>query len=58
MADRMPAVALLFEDKDLGNHLRDALQECGARIVYDTSLASFARDALLAASAHDASDVS
>ncbi|HEV7777331.1 MAG TPA: chemotaxis protein CheB [Luteibacter sp.] len=51
MSERTPAVALLFEDKDLGNHLRVALQECGARIVYDTSLASFASEALLAASA-------
>ncbi len=51
MVEKVPAVALLFDDKELGNHLRDALQECGARIVYDTSLASFARDALLAASA-------
>jgi two-component system chemotaxis response regulator CheB/chemosensory pili system protein ChpB (putative protein-glutamate methylesterase) len=51
MNDRRAAVALLFDDSDLGGQLREALSELGARIVYDAGLASFDRDALVAAAA-------
>jgi chemosensory pili system protein ChpB (putative protein-glutamate methylesterase) len=51
MADRLPAIALLFEDVELSAHLRDALHELGAKIVYEGSLAAFSREELLASSA-------
>src|SRR6185437_10417683 len=35
MTDTPPAVALLFDDTELGGHLRDALHERGARIVHE-----------------------
>lgn len=46
MADAAPAVALLFDDAQLGAHLRDALQERGARIVHEGTLAGLTREAL------------
>ncbi|KAF1006664.1 MAG: Chemotaxis response regulator protein-glutamate methylesterase [Luteibacter sp.] len=42
MAERGTAVALLFDDATLSAHLRDALLEQGASIVYASDLASFA----------------
>lgn len=36
-----PAVALLFDDTELGGHLREALQQRGARIVHEGGVAGF-----------------
>ncbi|MBD8898034.1 chemotaxis protein CheB [Rhodanobacter sp. DHG33] len=41
MAEALPAVALLFDDAALGSHLREALQERGARIVHEGNVAGF-----------------
>ncbi|MDA3914240.1 MAG: hypothetical protein PF446_08690 [Oleiagrimonas sp.] len=41
-----PAVALLFEDAELGAHLRKALLETGARIVFEGPAARATRDDL------------
>ncbi len=41
MLDAQPAVALLFDDAELGGHLRQVLQERGAQIVHEGSVASF-----------------
>lgn len=41
MAETLPAVALLFDDAGLGSHLRQALQERGARIVHEGAVAGF-----------------
>lgn len=41
MVDRQPAVALLFDEAELGAQLRGALEEHGARIVHEGSLAAF-----------------
>jgi len=46
MAETGPAIALLFGDSELGGHLREALQEHGARIVHEGSIAGFNRQAL------------
>lgn len=46
-----PAVALLFEDAGLGEHLRSALLERGARIVHEGALGSLAPAQLLAVDA-------
>ncbi|TBR40186.1 MULTISPECIES: chemotaxis protein CheB [Dyella] len=51
MADAAPAVALLFDDVELGGHLREALRERGARIVHEGTLAALTRDALASAGA-------
>lgn len=50
MAERGTAVALLFDDATLSAHLRDALLEHGASIVYASDLASFAPAELVGAS--------
>lgn len=52
MADPAPAVALLFDDGELGGQLRTALQEHGARIVHEGGVASLSR-ALLQESGAD-----
>jgi len=41
MAEARPSVALLFDDAELGGHLRQVLQEHGARIVHEGAVASF-----------------
>ncbi|WP_266169707.1 chemotaxis protein CheB [Dyella subtropica] len=51
MAESAPAVALLFDDAELGAHLREALRERGARIVHEGTLATLSRDVLLGAGA-------
>ena len=46
MTNVSPAVALLFDDSELGGHLRDALQERGARIVHEGEVSSLSRELL------------
>jgi len=46
MTDAAPAVALLFDDTDLGGHLREALHERGARIVHEGAVSSLSRELL------------
>ncbi|HEV7122441.1 MAG TPA: chemotaxis protein CheB [Rhodanobacter sp.] len=46
MTDASPAVALLFDDTELGGHLRDALLERGARIVHEGEVSSLSRELL------------
>ncbi|MBA2077781.1 MAG: hypothetical protein BGP10_16720 [Rhodanobacter sp. 68-29] len=41
MDEARPSVALLFDDAELGGHLRQVLQEHGARIVHEGTLAGF-----------------
>ena len=41
MVDARVAVALLFDDAELGGQLREALQEHGARIVHEGPVAGF-----------------
>ncbi|WP_426663090.1 chemotaxis protein CheB [Rhodanobacter aciditrophus] len=41
MAEARPSVALLFDDAELGGHLRQVLQEHGARIVHEGNVAGF-----------------
>ena len=41
-----PAVALLFDDTELGGQLREALHERGARIVHEGGVASLSRELL------------
>ncbi|MEW9624045.1 chemotaxis protein CheB [Rhodanobacter geophilus] len=41
MVEARPAVALLFDDAELGGHLRQVLQEHGANIVHEGTVASF-----------------
>ncbi|MDE2279628.1 MAG: chemotaxis protein CheB, partial [Xanthomonadaceae bacterium] len=41
MVETQPSVALLFDDAELGAHLRQVLQECGARIVHEGAVAGF-----------------
>lgn len=43
MTDAAPAVALLFDDLDLGAQLRDALQKRGAHIVHEGGIASLSQ---------------
>jgi chemosensory pili system protein ChpB (putative protein-glutamate methylesterase) len=43
MTEMIPAVALLFDDTELGGQLREALHERGARIVHEGGLASLDR---------------
>jgi two-component system chemotaxis response regulator CheB/chemosensory pili system protein ChpB (putative protein-glutamate methylesterase) len=46
MIDTPPAVALLFDDSELGGQLRDALHERGARIVHEGGVAGLSRELL------------
>lgn len=46
MTDTVPAVALLFDDTDLGGQVREALQERGARIVHEGVVSSLSRELL------------
>jgi len=46
MTESGPGIALLFGDGELGSQLRIALQEHGARIVHEGSVASLSRDLL------------
>jgi two-component system chemotaxis response regulator CheB/chemosensory pili system protein ChpB (putative protein-glutamate methylesterase) len=46
MAEAVPAVALLFDDEGLGEQLRAALQERGARIVHEGPLKDLNRQLL------------
>ncbi|MDE3211231.1 MAG: chemotaxis protein CheB, partial [Pseudomonadota bacterium] len=46
MTEQVPAVALLFDDTELGAHLRSALSECGARIVHEGDMATLSRELL------------
>ncbi len=46
MTDRPPAVALLFDDSELGGQLRAALHERGARIVHEGGVSGFSREVL------------
>ena len=43
MAETATAVALLFDDVELGGQLRDALRERGARIVHEGALSTLSR---------------
>lgn len=47
MTDSAPAVALLFDDTELGTQLREALHERGARIVHEGGVSSLTRELLL-----------
>lgn len=51
MTESGPGIALLFGDGELGGQLRLALQEHGARIVHEGSMASLNRDLLMASGA-------
>lgn len=44
MTEPTPAVALLFDDTELGDQLRDALHERGARIVHEGKVATFSKE--------------
>ena len=46
MTDATPAVALLFDDTELGGQLRDALQDRGARIVHEGEVSGLSRELL------------
>ncbi|MDW2980542.1 chemotaxis protein CheB [Rhodanobacter sp. KK11] len=46
MTDTGSAVALLFDDTELGSQLREALRERGARIVHEGGVASLSRELL------------
>ncbi|WP_426700649.1 chemotaxis protein CheB [Rhodanobacter sp. Col0626] len=46
MSDTAPAVALLFDDTELGSHLREALHERGARIVHEGEVSGLSRELL------------
>jgi chemosensory pili system protein ChpB (putative protein-glutamate methylesterase) len=46
MIEAAPAVALLFDDTELGGHLREALHERGARIVHEGGVSSLSRELL------------
>ncbi|MBD8872425.1 chemotaxis protein CheB [Rhodanobacter sp. DHB23] len=41
MVEALPSVALLFDDAELGGHLRQTLQERGARILHEGAVAGF-----------------
>lgn len=51
MAEAAPAVALLFDDAGLGEQLRSALQERGARIVHEGPLSGLSRELLFSVDA-------
>jgi len=46
MTDTVTAVALLFDDTELGGQLREALHERGARIVHEGGVSSLSRELL------------
>jgi chemosensory pili system protein ChpB (putative protein-glutamate methylesterase) len=46
MSDTSPAVALLFDDTELGGQLREAVHERGARIVHEGGVSSLNRELL------------
>jgi two-component system chemotaxis response regulator CheB/chemosensory pili system protein ChpB (putative protein-glutamate methylesterase) len=46
MTDTGPAVALLFDDTELGGQLREALRDRGARIVHEGGVSSLSRNLL------------
>lgn len=46
MSDTAPAVALLFDDTELGGQLREALHERGARIVHEGEVSGLSRELL------------
>jgi two-component system chemotaxis response regulator CheB/chemosensory pili system protein ChpB (putative protein-glutamate methylesterase) len=46
MTDTAPAVALLFDDTELGGQLREALHERGARIVHEGEVSGLSRELL------------
>lgn len=46
MTETAPAVALLFDDTELGGQLREALHERGARIVHEGGVSSLSRELL------------
>ncbi len=46
MSETSPAVALLFDDTELGGQLREALHERGARIVHEGGVSSLNRELL------------
>jgi chemosensory pili system protein ChpB (putative protein-glutamate methylesterase) len=46
MSEKVTAVALLFDDAELGSHLRNALSEHGARIAHEGPIGSFDEGAL------------
>jgi two-component system chemotaxis response regulator CheB/chemosensory pili system protein ChpB (putative protein-glutamate methylesterase) len=46
MIEAAPAVALLFDDTELGGQLREALHERGARIVHEGGVSSLSRELL------------
>ncbi len=46
MTEQVPAVALLFDDTELGAHLRNALSERGARIVHEGVVSTLSRELL------------
>jgi two-component system chemotaxis response regulator CheB/chemosensory pili system protein ChpB (putative protein-glutamate methylesterase) len=46
MTHAAPAVALLFDDTELGGQLREALRERGARIVHEGEVSSLSRELL------------
>ncbi|MGH8158673.1 MAG: chemotaxis protein CheB [Rhodanobacter sp.] len=46
MTETTPAVALLFDNTELGGHLREALHERGARIVHEGGVSSLDRTLL------------
>lgn len=46
MIETAPAVALLFDDTELGGQLREALHERGARIVHEGGVSSLSRELL------------
>lgn len=51
MAETATAVALLFDDTELGGQLREALRERGARIVHEGALSTLSRQMLEATGA-------
>lgn len=51
MTDGAPAVALLFDDVELGAHLRAALSERGARIVHEGAVSSLDHERMQAVDA-------
>jgi two-component system chemotaxis response regulator CheB/chemosensory pili system protein ChpB (putative protein-glutamate methylesterase) len=46
MSEKVTAVALFFDDAELGSHLRNALSEYGARIAHEGPIGSFDEAAL------------
>lgn len=46
MTETVPAIALLFDDTELGGQLRAALHERGARIVHEGGVSSLSRELL------------